>query len=252
VLAEMTGFEHRFLTPSAADPERGATYDRHTACAVADGDRGLWMRGQWDGIPSSAAILRGSVFEVASTTYYDDGPASHRVLQKLPPDPDPDGMDVTIRRAWDLDAVHGGSAPHRDGLAAWATWATHHPQAGLDWRDRVYLEQRMSSWAAAVEQGLDLTGTHRLYLANCHDLLSTALSLPRDLLYAGAWQTRLIERLSPTLLEVPINPPDAFIQRTASRVRYEWTSTTAAPRRASYLYQRARKVAHRISTRIRG
>ncbi|MCW2960208.1 MAG: hypothetical protein JWM90_595 [Thermoleophilia bacterium] len=239
-LAATLGYEHRFIPRAQLDPDRLAQVDRHTGNSLNDfdADRQFLARGQWDGIPEGAAVLRGSIFE-AGKAYYD---------KYLEPDHGGDPA-AALCDAWRLKAYTAATNRQVEAVEAWAAWMLDDPHDnGLDWRDRFYVEQVCGAWTSAVEQELDLTGTHRIPLANCHALLSTLFALPREWQVDGRWSHEVVRRLAPAIADVPANPNDPPLQRIAWHAHEEGRMLYQARNRPAYVRQRSRQMLHRLRT----
>ena len=148
---------------------------------------------------------------------------------------------------------HPTSSAHFAGIAEWVEWAATTSYTGLDWRDRLYLEQRIAGWVSSIEQALDLTSYERLYIANCHTYLATVLTLPESARRDGQHHTDLIGRMAPELLRFPFNPADGR-WRLARRLRDEWHEFAARPRKRRYAAyaQRGAGRARQALARLRG
>jgi hypothetical protein len=119
-IAAAAGVEHRLIEPRDYDADVAAAFDEHTDGLTVDMDSEFVPRGQWEQIPIDATVLGGNVWELGRCYYHENQPDA-------PPE-------------W-----HGW----------WHDWPT---EPGIDWRDRLYLEQRIGGWLAAFEQGVDFTG----------------------------------------------------------------------------------------------
>jgi hypothetical protein len=109
--------------------------------------------------------------------------------------------------------------PAQAALAEWISTVDQSRVPGLDWRDRLYLEQRLAGWLSAVEQSLDLVFAERVHVANSAATYALLLSLPEDVRARSHHQRDLIALLFPPLAELPFNPPEEAFGRW-SRIRY--------------------------------
>jgi hypothetical protein len=244
LLAAELGYEHRFVPPVASSRRRLKLFDAHAAKHCVGIDRRYFARGQWSAFRAPAVILRGGVFEVGRCFY-------HRKF----PQPATGDLVGSIVARFRFREFHADSAAHLAGIAEWAEWVGRTPCRGLDWRDRLYLEQRLGGWASSIEQALDLTAYERIYMANSHLYISTVLSLPEETRLASRHHIDLIRRMAPELLRYPFNPPDDALVRLSSRVRNEWQELVARPRKAGYaIYvgRRGIRSARRIGERAAG
>jgi hypothetical protein len=79
----------------------------------------------------------------------------------------------------------------------------------MDWRDRLYLEQRIAGWLSSAVQGVDITGRCEVHLANNTAFISGMLAMPASERAGGAHQRAMIRRLAPELDRFPVNPKHA-------------------------------------------
>ncbi|MEM6351712.1 MAG: hypothetical protein AAF766_13215 [Cyanobacteria bacterium P01_D01_bin.14] len=95
------------------------------------------------------------------------------------------------------------------GIRSWLDWALQHPQAGLDWRDRFFLEQRQAGWLSAKEQVYDLLPLERFPILNAARTYALLLGIPERQRLDSLVQADLIAQISPELAAYPYNPKDA-------------------------------------------
>ena len=151
----------------------------------------------WDVIPQDATVLGGGVFEVGRQFFH----------RRLPPDlGDPASM---------ADLVVGRLAGYPDGVREWTDWVVGGPEP-MDWRDRLYLEQRVGGWLSSSVQGVDVTGRLEVHLANNRAFISELLAIPVQERLDGAHQRAMIARLAPQLARFPVNPKHATPPRRRS------------------------------------
>jgi hypothetical protein len=242
LLARELGYKHRQLRPGRFSRTRRALFDAHTAGECVDGDRRFFAHGQWEMIPAPALILRGGVFELGRCYF-------HRKF------PEPDARDLVelIATRFHFGEFHPTSTVHLAGITEWVEWTARTSQPGLDWRDRLYLEQRIAGWVSSIEQALDLTSYTRAYIANCHAYMTTVLTLPETARRTGQHHIDLIGRMAPQLLRFPFNPADGK-SALSRRLRDEWCELAARPRKrryAAYVAQRGAGRARQALARLR-
>jgi hypothetical protein len=162
-----------------------------------------------------------------------------------------DDLFVAIANRFHFGEFHASSFAHLSGIAEWIDWISRTPVPGLDWRDRLYLEQRIGGWVSSIEQALDLTPYERAYIANSHAYMTTALSLPEDTRRSAGHHIALIHRMAPDLLDFPFNPGDhRKIVLARRRLRYEWREVAARPRKLRYIAGRGTRVAAGVLGRL--
>ena len=241
-LAAAVGVPHVMIKSGPARPERRSLYDLHTARHSIEIDRELFTRGQWDVVPRSATSMRGGVFEVARGFYRSRFPA------ELPAD---DGeAHALIASVFQFDRFHRRSRAHRDGIARWLEWARRTPEPGLDWRDRLYLEQTIAGWLSSTAQGLDLFACELAYPANSHLLIGALLRIDVGRRAAARHHIDLIGRMTPELLQFPFNPPGPIAARARRLVRSELHDVRAYPGRIAYVRHRMRWLRGAVSALV--
>jgi hypothetical protein len=213
-LARAIGVSHEWHRPGRPRPDAEAAFDEHSAGETVGVDRGYWSRGQWDFVREGDAILRGGCFEVGRCYY-------HRRLPMAPGSTPPTADEI----ARGLREPPG--TPVGPALAEWLEVLKRTPVQGLDWRDRLYLEQRLGGWLSALEQGLDITLGERVHIANAAATYNLMLELPEETRAQGQHQRDLVARLAPTLAEFPFNPPEEAFGRL-SRLGYRLRSDPGA------------------------
>lgn len=210
-LAQAAGVPHQWIDAEAGSPVDLALHDAHTGAHTFDIDRRFIADGQWRFAGPQDLVLRGGCFEVGRGYYWKSFAA--RSPRHAPPPAE------AIARG--LGEPVGSSAV--DGLREWVEWAEAHPHPGLDWRDRLYIEQRLAGWLSSIEQALDLVDPVRFHAINCSRSFGWLLSLPEDVRLASQHHVDLIHRMAPDLLRFPFNPgdrrgPRAIARRIARRV----------------------------------
>ena len=194
-LAAAAGYGHETWRDVAVSGSRRGLLEAHAAGSVSEGDALPFLAGARDGL--AGVLVGGHGFEVAT------GFADWRRLPAEPPEP-AEGARALARF---LGEPEGSAA--EAGLAEWLAWAHATPIAHLDWRDRLYLEQRHAGWFAAKEQVYDMQDVVRIPLLNCAAVHAAMLSLPEAYRSAGRLQADLVALCAPALARHPVNPPDA-------------------------------------------
>jgi hypothetical protein len=201
VLSKAVGLEHRLIRRRRSSRRRAEVWEAHTAGHSGDVDRTLFVRGQWSSFDVQTTVLRGGVFEVGRSYYWPQIPPMHGATEQ-------ELVDFILRR-YKADEYQPNSSPHRDGTRSWVQWINANPDR-VDWRERLYWEQRDGAWLSGIEQGLDLTGSDRVEPANCGYLVGCMLGIADDRRVPATFMRDLIERMAPQLLRYPVNPPNSL------------------------------------------
>jgi hypothetical protein len=228
LLARELGYSHTFIRPGGFSRRRKELFDAHCARHCVEVDRRFFAHKQWEAIPPPAQILRGAVFW------------AYTMSRKFP-NPVVSDLFQAISRRFRFDEYHRGSSSHFEGIAEWVEWVARTPHAGLDWRDRLFLEQSNAGWVSSVEQALDLTAYERFYVANSHVYVSTTLALSEETRRSKCHHVDLIRRMAPEVLQFPFNPPDASMLRFSLRLRDEWHQAKAHSAKKRYAVHLVRR-----------
>jgi hypothetical protein len=221
LLARELGYSHTFIRPAGFSRRRMELFDAHCARHCVEVDRRFFAHKQWEAIRPPAQILRGAVFWA-------------HTMNRMFPAPVVGDLVQAISTRFGFDKFHRDSCSHFEGIAEWVDWVARTPHAGLDWRDRLFLEQSNAGWVSSVEQALDLTAYERFYVANSHVYVSTTLALSEETRRSKRHHVDLIRRMAPELLRFPFNPPDGSRLRFSLRLRDEWHEAKAHCRKTQY------------------
>jgi hypothetical protein len=182
----------------------------------------LWgemVEGLWRAYPTERVCLRGNANEIARTYHRWYG-------------------DHSVTPA-DLAVCHGarGNAFVAERLAEWQREAERVAErAGIHVLDLFYWEQKIGRWQAEYQLEFDLAQeTYTPY--NHRPLLEMLLSSPERSRRAPQYELhrKMIERLEPSLLDVPVNPMPRL-----SRVRTRLDHLARDAARRTGLYRRLR------------
>jgi hypothetical protein len=228
VLAHELGYSHTFIRPAGFSRRRRELFDAHCAHHCVELDRRFFAHGQWEAIPPPAQILRGAVFWAYT-------------MNRKFPTPVVGDLVQAISRGFSFDEFHRDSCSHFEGIAEWVDWVARTPHEGLDWRDRLFLEQSNGGWVSSVEQALDLTAYERFYVANSHVYVSTTLTLSEETRRSKRHHVDLIQRMAPEIMQFPFNPPDGSTLRFSLRLKDEWHEARAHCRKTRYAVNLVRR-----------
>lgn len=160
----------------------------------------------------ATTIAAGNAFEVGRCIFWF-GRMKPRLPANLLRDPD----DLLGHF---FEAPLEPSAYWRHALQMWLDSLAEPIALDLEWRDRLYLEQRLGGWCSNVQRALDVLDGTYFYPGNClwvfHQLMQYDPWTRSD----GYAQKEAIRLLCPTLAQIPINPvlPSVRIGRVADRL----------------------------------
>ena len=195
LIAEIADVEHKWIDIGNFSFERLRIFDEHTYKGTLENDRIYFARGQWDWTSDDDIILLGQVIEVGCCYYYNSFNASE------------DNIFREVANAFKLE----GSSIQYQGIYEYCTWLRDYNNVycdDIDWRDRFYLEQRLSGWLRANQQGLDLVKGETIHLYNSQEFICTLLSLPNEKRKNKEFIIDLINNMAPELNQIPYNPPN--------------------------------------------
>lgn len=193
-LALSVGYEHRTFIDRTPPSDRRALVAEHAAGSISAGDALPLLKGTRDTL--TGISFGGHGFALASGFW------NWRNLPEAMPEP-----AVVADRFFELAREPAGS-PARQGIEAWAGWARQTAQAGLDWRDRLFIEQRQAGWLAAKEQAFDMQRLERWPILNCGAIYAKLLSLPAPSREGSNLQAMMVSRLAQALGRFAYNPGD--------------------------------------------
>lgn len=194
-LARQFGFIHRYIKSSKVSSERINDYLIFSAGNSKGADLEFYARGQFDMIPSNAIVLRGAIFEAART--YGRSIASA----------DMNGFKKGVQSYYQTSL---SNPKQSDAFEKWLEYVETNPISYIDLRDRMYVEQRVGGWVAAIEQALDINDWASVQIANCRDLVSLLLSATEQERESVALSMGCIEILYPQLNNYPYNQSSVY------------------------------------------
>ncbi len=193
-LARAVGYDHRFIRAPARPSDRWQLVREHGADHVSRGDVAPLLRGDRDGLLGIS--LGGHGFSLAK------GFADWRRLPAKLTDPESGTQRIAeiLMEPADSHAL--------TGIREWLAWVQETPDDRIDWRDRLFIEQRQAGWLSAKEQAYDLLRLERFPILNSARNHALLLGLPESQRLGDRIPTTLMRGLAPALLEYPLNPPD--------------------------------------------
>ncbi|WP_119166449.1 hypothetical protein [Algihabitans albus] len=196
-IAKRAGVQHWIrheITSRSAMEERRGLLERHAGGHVSDGDARPYLTGARDGM--DGVTFGGHGFAIAGG--FND-------WREFPEEmPEPEEAAALLMRS--MGEPRGSSAAK--GLTEWFAWVKDHPHPNLDWRDRVFLEQRQAGWLASKEQLFDMNRLERFPILNAATIYARILGLSAARRTGSSLQRRMIESLRSDLATIPFNPSD--------------------------------------------
>ena len=196
-IAKQAGVPHWIMretgTRSAMNARR-ALLEAHAGGQVSDGDARPYLTGARAGM--EGVTFGGHGFAIAG------GFNDWREFPEQMPKP-AEAAALLMRSMGEPSG-----SPAAEGLTEWFAWARDHPHPNLDWRDRIFLEQRQAGWLASKEQLFDLNRLERIPILNAATIYARILGLSAAHRTGSSLQQSMIEALRPDLADFPFNPSD--------------------------------------------
>jgi hypothetical protein len=191
ILANKFNFSFFFIRrTNTFNKERYNEYIENSSGQAADAGSLFHTYNQYEPLDNKSknkkkVILRGGIWEVGRDFY-------PTIDNSLSLDED---ILISLKSRF---PILSESKLHEKSIKLWITHA-QETHSNLRFRDRFYLEQRVSGWLASLEQASDLTNFERVNPANCQDII--------DLLSLTELnpQLQIMRELQPKLLKTPFN-----------------------------------------------
>lgn len=160
-IAKELGFSHKFIKANRTLQTKIEEYEMFTAGNSRGVDMLFYARGQFNKIPSNAVVIRGGLFEA--------GQLYARKIAGSELNSFRDGIGCYYQSIL-------VNKKQSEAFTEWLSYVNDNPIPFLDIRDRMYIEQRVGGWVAAIEQSLDLNEWQSIQIANSRSMLSILLS----------------------------------------------------------------------------
>ena len=191
-IAKDLGFLYKFIKARKIDRGKIVEYELFTAGNSKGADELFYARGQFDKIPSNAIVVRGGLFEA--------GQQYARKTAGSEPDSFRRGIESYYRSSLT-------DPRQKQAFAKWLKYVDDNPISFLDIRDRMYLEQRVGGWAAAIEQALDINKWISIQIANSRSIVAILLSATTEERACLSLSYDTISLLKSELCKYPFNKP---------------------------------------------
>jgi hypothetical protein len=203
-LSKKFNFSFTFIKrTSPLDKEKYNQYIQHSSGEAIDAGLLFYSHDQYESLAFKSKndkkiILRGGVWEVGRKIFTTAC------------------IDVSLTEEEDIVdnfkqcfPIIAESPLHERSIRLWLKH-TKKTSSNLGFKDRFYLEQRVSGWLSSLEQAADLTCFDRIHPANCQDIIDL-LSL-----CSGHPQPEMMKVICPDLLKTPFNKksPKEFLLKS--------------------------------------
>ena len=189
-IAKSLGLVHRYIKAERFSVFKVEEYLTFNAGNSTGADIMFYAHGQSAKIPSDTVVIRGSVFEAA------------RTFGRSIATSDLDGFQKGYEAYYQTSLQDPLQA---DSFKQWLKYVEKNPISFIDIRDRMYVEQRVGGWVAAIEQSLDINEWTSIQIANCRELISVLLSATEEERNAASLSIGAINQLCSSLNRYPYN-----------------------------------------------
>ena len=199
MLASTFGKSYEYIKKKQLSVEKLKYYDAFTCKNSIGADRQFFAHSQFDQLPANAIVIRSGLFELGQT--YGRSISNG------------DLTDFVVKYPKYYFELQTGR--QKESFDQWISEVKTREGVTCDIRDQFYLEQRISGWASAIEQSLDLNEFISIQIANSAELLSILLSASETERKDLALIYKTIGILNASVMNYPVNKryPD-------DRIRY--------------------------------
>lgn len=191
-IAKSMGFVHRYIKSEKLSVSKAEEYLTFNAGNSAGADLMFYAHGQSNQISSDSVVIRGSIFEAARSFGRSISSSDLEDFKK--------GYETYYQTSFQ-DSLQ------TDAFKQWLKYVEEFPIPFIDIRDRLYIEQRVGGWVAAIEQSLDINDWCSLQVANCRELIALLISATVDERKNASLSLGAMEKLCPELNKYPYNQP---------------------------------------------
>lgn len=212
-LAKKLRLPHLFLDHSPpAQMKQDGFIDVHCGGKVTMGTERAQILARGD-VPEAekSVILWGTTWELGTQYYWPHFPDQTLNAEKH------------LAHYGFLDAEQ--SNVHANSLKAWLAGLEDNHVKGMDWRERLYWEQRQGAWLRYAFQALDMLDSDRVAPVNCQYLLELFISANHGASISDAQiQNRAIEkeiisRTCPQIAKIRFGEPTDIIYRAVRKMK---------------------------------
>lgn len=188
------------------DATREKIFDKHCGGYIVGTERRQYIAGSDIPVEKKAVVLWGTVWAAYIKSYFKCFNATDDIEEQI----------SEINRG--CDGILERSNVHMQSIKEWLQSIKDNPISELDWRERMYIEQRNGAWVSGAAQAIDLFDSIRIAPINCQELLELLLSLdvePGD----KGFQKEIIEECCPELKRIPYGEPTDILYRVKRKIR---------------------------------
>ena len=191
-IAKDLGFEHIFIKTKKTSKSLKKDYQEFCNGNSLGVDIKFYAKQQFNKIPSNAIIIRSGIFEAGQRYGRRITSSNLNCFEK------------------NIKNYYQNSLKNQRQMEAfdkWLEYTNNNKIEFIDIRDRMYIEQRVGGWAAAIEQALCINDWNSIQIANCRELVSILLSATEEERNNLSLSIEPIKKTHPLLHSYPYNKP---------------------------------------------
>lgn len=214
ILCKRLGIDHFYMDDRGArSSERELIYDFHCGGKVSVGtDRNQFIAN--NDVPNStnSIVLWGTAWELYGRNFWGTFELGKNNEERL--------------AAWNTycKGAINKSNIHLKSLGHWMDYIELNPMKTMDWRQRMYYEQRIGSWLSGAFQAIDLFDSVRIAPVNCYDIFGILFNLvdrtfSKDSRSDKRFQKWLINEYIPEVRDIPYEEKVSIVTKIFRKVK---------------------------------
>lgn len=213
IICEKLGIKHFYMNDIGKnDSEREKTYDLHCGGKVSVGtDRTQFIANNDVPNAKDSIVLWGTAWEFYGRNFWGTFKIGKNNSERF------DAWNHYSNGAICRSNIHEAS------LREWFDYVENHSMHTMDWRQRMYYEQRIGSWLSSAYQAIDLFDSDRISPVNCYDVFGILVNLvdrtfPSESRSDKRFQVRLINDFTPEISNIPYEKEKPFLHRAKRKI----------------------------------
>ena len=214
IICKILGIPHFYMDDrNATNSYRQSEYEAHCGGIVTVGtDKNQYIKENDVPNADEAIVLWGTAWEVYGRNFWGVLEAGNSADERF--------------TAWNQysSGVITQSNIHEQSLRYWLKYLDTHPMHSMDWRQRMYYEQRVGSWLSSAYQAIDLFDSSRICPVNCYDIFGILINLVDKTFPEGSrstkqYQVQVINEFLPQIRSVPYEIKISLGQRLLHKMK---------------------------------
>ena len=213
LISKKLGIKHFYMNDMAVNnADRERMYDNHCGGKVSVGtDRTQFIANNDVPNAKDSIVLWGTAWELYGRNFWGVLNTCQNNAERL--------------EEWNQysgEAIYKSNI-HTSSLKEWLSYVEENEMATMDWRQRMYYEQRIGSWLSTAYQAIDLFDSDRISPVNCYDIFGILMNLVDKTFPDGErsdkrYQTRIIEDFTPEISDIPYEKNKSYVYRIIRKI----------------------------------